>query len=145
MNVVLFDVEDRRAWLVDGATALLHLTRTQLASSPCCDSESFKLEDFQHAEGPGGVSGSKTALLNPKNRKLVIFEGTEMSVETKVAQEEIRLGNRGWTYQDMVQGTYHILEQIHDYEARALTCPGANMRLTGREKLTGFAFMDIVS
>lgn len=27
----MYDIDDRRAWLVDGANALLHLTRTQLS------------------------------------------------------------------------------------------------------------------
>jgi hypothetical protein len=31
LNVVLYDIDDQRAWLVDDANTLLHLTRTQLS------------------------------------------------------------------------------------------------------------------
>src|SRR5580700_10714662 len=55
IKVVLYDVGDRRGWLVDGASALLHLTRTQLALSPYSDSDLFKIEDFHHADPIGGA------------------------------------------------------------------------------------------
>jgi hypothetical protein len=34
IHVVLYDVEDLRAWSLDGASALIHLTRTQVSRTP---------------------------------------------------------------------------------------------------------------
>jgi hypothetical protein len=149
MNVVLYDTEDRRGWLIDGASALLHITRTQLCSSPYSESELFEIDSFQHADPRGGLRASRKALLNSGNRSLVIFEEVETSVESKAsideeAKAEVKTKTTRWTYQDLVRQTYHILEQLHDYEARMLTSPTISLRLPDREKLTGFAFMDIV-
>jgi hypothetical protein len=83
MKVILYDVRDRRGWLVDGASALLHLTRTQLSSSPYLESELFKIEDFNHADPCAGPRAAKRALMDLKNRELLIFEDDEVSTESK--------------------------------------------------------------
>ena len=149
MKVVLYDTHDRRAWLLNGASALLHITRTQLSSSPYSDSSFFSIDKFQHANPGEGQLGAKNALLNSENRSLLIFEDVETFVESKGvmgedAKEEIKTRITRWTYQDLVRQTYHVLEQIHDYETKISTSPVAGLRFTDREKLTGFAFMDIV-
>jgi hypothetical protein len=132
MKVVLYDVEDRRGWLVDGTNALLHLTRAQLGSSPYSDSDLFNLNNFVHADPAAGSCAAKKALLDSKNRDLLIFEEKENGVTRK------------WTYQDLVRQTYHVLEQMHDYEGKILTSSNISIRWTDRDKLLGFAFMDIV-
>jgi hypothetical protein len=148
MKVVLYDVGDRRGWLIDGASALLHITRTQLSSSPYSDSDLFKLETFQHAD-PRGPFTARKALLDSTNRTLVIFEEVETFVESiggigEAAKSEIKTKTTRWTYQDLVRQTYHVLEQIHDYQTKMSTSPVISLRFSEREKLTGFAFMDIV-
>ncbi|CZR60568.1 uncharacterized protein PAC_10464 [Phialocephala subalpina] len=149
MKVVLYDTRDRVGWLVDGASALLHITRTQLGSSPYSDSEHLRIEDFQHADPKGGPLAAKTALMDQKNRSLTIFEEVETSIESRAsvgegAKAEVKTLTSRWTYQDLVRQTYHILEQLHDYETKILTSPAIGLRFTDRDKLTGFAFMDIV-
>jgi hypothetical protein len=149
MKVVLYDTEDRRGWLIDGAAALLHITRTQLCSSPYSDSELFKLDKFHHIDPTDMVYTAKKALLDPRNRELLIFEEVETSNISssgigQVTKTEVRKTTKNWTYQDLVRQTYHILEQIHDYEAKMMTSAGLDLRFTDRDKLTGFAFMDIV-
>lgn len=64
--------------------------------------------------------------MNSGNRSLVIFEEVETSVESKVGvgeetKAEVKTKTTRWTYRDLVRQTYHILEQLHDYEARMLT------------------------
>jgi hypothetical protein len=149
MKVILYDTRDRRGWLVDGASALLHITRTQLSSSPYSDSEIFRLEDFHHADPSAGVAAAKRALMDSKNREMVIFEDTEISIESKAssgatAADQVRKIARRWTYEDLVRQTYHTLEQIHDYQTKMMASPTFGIRFTDREKLTGFGFMDIV-
>ncbi|KAH8588847.1 hypothetical protein B0O99DRAFT_352078 [Bisporella sp. PMI_857] len=126
MKVVLYDVEDRQGWLVDGTAALLHLTRAQLGSSPYSESDLFNLNNFLHVDLAAGSCVAKKALLDSKNRDLLMFEETENGVTRK------------WTYQDLVRQTYHVLEQIYDYEGKILTSPSIGIRWTDRDKLLGF-------
>jgi hypothetical protein len=84
----------------------------------------LKLEDFQHADPRGGLFAAKRALLNSKNRSLLLSED--------------------WTYQDLVESTYHILEQIQDNQVRMMSTSAINLRFTPRDKLLGFGFRDIV-
>jgi hypothetical protein len=58
MNVVFHDIKDRRGWLMDGASALLHIVRTQLSSRPHCSSPLFKIENFQHADPRNGADAA---------------------------------------------------------------------------------------
>ncbi|TVY32542.1 hypothetical protein LSUB1_G007997 [Lachnellula subtilissima] len=149
MKVVLYDTKDRRGWLVDGASALLHLTRTQLASSPYSDSDLFRLEDFTHADPTDGTLAAKKALMNSKNRNIVIFEEIPTSTQSKTSSDiagsgQVRNAATQWTYEDLVRQTYHTLEQIHDYQTKMMASPTLGLRFTDREKLIGFGFKDIV-
>jgi hypothetical protein len=149
MKVVLYDVKDRRGWLVDGASALLHLSRTQLSSSPYSESRLFNLEDFHHADPKAGPSVSRRVLLDPQNRGLLLFEDskttTELTTTTEGASEQrVRKTTRTWTYEDLVQQTYHILEQIEDRQLQMMSFSPIDLTLKAREKLFGFGFMDIV-
>ncbi|KAG0645258.1 hypothetical protein D0Z07_8889 [Hyphodiscus hymeniophilus] len=123
INVVLYDVQDRRGWMVDGASALLHLTRTQLTSSPYSDSEVLKIEEFDHANPRDGSSAAKKTLLSPKNRGLLLSED--------------------WTYQDLVESTYHILEQIQDNQGH---CEGQNILYprVATLKASGRGWVDLI-
>ena len=142
-------MEARRGWLVDGVNALLHLTRTQLSSSPYSESKLLKIEDFNYGDPLGGASAAKNTLLDQTNRDLLLFETTEVCTESKasvgaVAGEQIRKITKRWTYEDLVQQTYHLLEQIEDYQVKMMSSATIGLRFTDREKLIGFGFMDIV-
>jgi hypothetical protein len=146
IKVVIYDVRDRRGWLVDGTSALLHLTRTQLSSSPYSESEFFDLDDFRYANPQDGASGAKKALLDPRNRKLILLQDTKTSIVRTTSKEGVseilREETTRWTYEDLVQETYHILEQIEDRQANS---PSMGLGFMAREKLLGFGFMDIVN
>lgn len=157
INVVLYDTRDRCAWLVDGASALLHLTRSQLSSSPYRLSNLFKLEDFHHANPKNGCFAAQKALTDPRNMEIPIFEDFEILSEITTStgdaenshlldgKENFKRIKRKWCFQDLVRQTFHVLELIHDNQVKALTSPIIPIRGTGREKLEGFGFMDIVS
>lgn len=154
--VVLYDAKDRRGWLVDGASALLHLTCTQLSTVWSRKSRLLNIEQFRFAVPRMGTSAATVALLDQWNRELAIFEEVDSWKEVtttvgdpaigldSVIKEEHKKKTTSWCYQDLVRQTYHILELMHDYQVKVSTCPGTNIRFTDREKLEGFAFMDIV-
>jgi hypothetical protein len=149
INVVLYDIKDRRGWLVDGASALLHIVRTQLSSSPYCSSPLFKIEDFQHADPKSGADAARVALTDVRNTEMAIFEDVELWSESTTAwgtmKEETKRKTTKWRFRDLVRQTWHILEQIHDHQTKMLASPGIGLRFTDRDKLEGFGFMDIVS
>jgi hypothetical protein len=156
MNVVLYDMRDRRGWLIDGASALLHLTCAQLSTVWSHKSQLFDLQQFHYAEPRNGISAASVALLDQRNREMAIFEKVDSWNEVTtiigdpneglepVRKEQHKIKTTKWCYQDLVRQTYHIMELIQDYQVKLLTCPGTNLRFTDREKLEGFAFMDIV-
>jgi hypothetical protein len=75
MKVIFYDTVDRRAWLVDGASALLHMTRAQLSRKPCCDSELLDMGRFPHSDPDLGHQASYQALKAiSKSKDLYIFE-----------------------------------------------------------------------
>jgi hypothetical protein len=145
----MYDVKDRRGWLVDGTSALLHLSLTQLSSEPYSDMGLFDIEDFRYADPKAGAFGAKRALLDPKNRELCIFEDSKTTTELKISTEgaseqEVRKVTSRWTYEDLVRQAYHILEQIEDRQLQMMASPTIDLHFTPREKLLGFGFMDIV-
>jgi hypothetical protein len=129
--------------LLEGHEALLHLTRTQLGYSPYAQSKFNPVASFRHAEP--GIFTAKDALLDSKNRELSIFEHVDVSLESKPEGQEERRITKRWTIENLVRQTYYVLELMHDYEARTSTSSGVPLRFTARDKLLGFAFMDIVN
>ncbi|KAE8442926.1 hypothetical protein EG329_002530 [Mollisiaceae sp. DMI_Dod_QoI] len=138
MKVILYDTTDRRAWLIDGANALLHMTRAQLSRQPCCDSELLDLRKFPHPNPDSGYNaGYQSLKAIGKSNDLYIFEndpnfGQSTSVEKR------------WGVKDLVLENWNILEQIQDHQ-QDMAGPGMQIRLTDRDKLEGFGFVDIIS
>lgn len=155
MRVVLYDIKSRRGWLVNGASALLHLACTQLVTVWSQRSRLFKKQDFQYANPADGVMGASVALLDDINRAMAISQKVERwkeEVETvsdptampnTVTKKEYRKVT-DWTFEDLVRQIYHVLEQMQDYQLKMLTSTGVNLRFTDRDKLEGFDFMDVV-
>jgi len=148
INVVLYDIQDRRGWLVDGSSALLHIARTQLSSQPFINSTLFKISDFHHANYADGMNASHNALIDDHNLNLVLFEETETWEEVTESgttkTSEIKSKKKKWCFRQLVQQTWYILEQIHDHQTKLLAATGINLRGTDRDKLEGFGFRDIV-
>lgn len=147
MHVVLYDTKDRRGWLVDGASALLHLTRSQLSFPGFC--ANVKLSEFHHADLQGGADAAMEALKDPGNRQLVIADETERWEEITTSENgsetrEKKEKKTEWCFEHLVRQTWSILEQIRDHQSRLLASPGIGLRGTDREKLEGFGFRDIV-
>lgn len=89
IHVVLHDTEDRRAWLLDGASALLHLALTKLDNEPFNSSILFNRHAFTYVDSllePGRAAVS--VLTDPNNMALAI-------------QEEVK--SRGWETTKSIQ------------------------------------------
>jgi hypothetical protein len=103
--VVLWDEEDKRGWLVNGTSALLHLLRASLEHNRTDKFKSaflFKSEEMKEASIPYTADSAIDVLLNPKNMKLEIYpEKGEMYLRLE----------------DRVEHFYNILEKIIDHQA----------------------------
>lgn len=131
MRAIFYDTKDRRAWLVDGANTLLHMTRAQLSRKPYCDSEFLDIQKFPHANPDLGQDASLQSLKAiGKSKELYIFEDDPNYGQSTAA--EMR-----WGVKDAVLENWNILEQIMDYQ-KSLSGPGMPIRLTDRDKLEGF-------
>ncbi|KAL4795475.1 hypothetical protein BDV19DRAFT_398686 [Aspergillus venezuelensis] len=130
---VFYDVSTRRAWLVDGASALLHLVRASLTLSAFEDPMQefvFRPELLEKRPTPGGGRASAISVL--KNEK-------------NLAQRLHR--NMPETFQDRVEAIHHLLEQAYAYQNRAKIQRSAGLAPKRRAQrfLEGFDFMDLAA
>jgi len=150
LNVVLYDVQDRVGWLVDGTSALLHISRTQLSSKTFVNSKYFKISDFHHADPADGVDASYNALTDVRNLDLALYDEIIETWEEETTDDKghtttvKKSKKKKWSFQQLVEDNWHIIEQILDYQSKLSAAPGIGIRGTCRDKLEGFGFMDIV-
>ena len=130
--VVLWDEEDKRGWLVNGTSALLHLLRASLEhdSSDKFNSEFlFRPEQMQEPSEPHVHDSAIKVLLSPINKKLKIYPEKE---------DFLRL-------EDRVEHFYNILEKIIDHQINAAGQHGVRLKLTPRKQLEGWDFKDLAT
>ncbi|KUJ14213.1 uncharacterized protein LY89DRAFT_720573 [Mollisia scopiformis] len=136
-NVVFYDTDDRRAWLVDGGNALLHLTRARLSQKRLARNLDLNFEDFPYADSSHGRLAALISLGVIAARDHVLITDSASFGQPSTATHK-------WGLKDIVLGYWHILEQIQDHQ-EVLSNPGKSIRMTDREKLEGFGFVDIIS
>lgn len=130
---VFYDVSTRRAWLVDGASALLHLVRASLMFSSSEDPMQefvFDPEALElHPSPDGGPASAITVLKSENNLKQRLYR------------------NMPETFQDRVDAIYHLLEQAYAYQTRANLQKSAGIPPgnQARRLLEGFDFMDLAT
>lgn len=150
-HVVFFDVEDRRAWLVNGRTALLHLVRASLHRSKT-DQE---LEEA--APTTMGTDAVSFVFQSPKNQVLKLFklndEITEKRKEvTTVKDDQTTVESSCSTETDV---RHHRLQDEVGvmYRWLALLVAGSNDKRcengfsisTSRNQLVGYDFLDLIN
>ncbi|KAL5355091.1 hypothetical protein BJX96DRAFT_1781 [Aspergillus floccosus] len=104
--LVLWDVEAKRGWLVNGASALLHLLRASLEQekrSKFGSRSLFNLEDLQEAAEPYRHESALDVLLSEHNMKLKVYAEKEGFI----------------CLQDRIEDFYDYLETVFDYQLRS--------------------------
>lgn len=76
MQVALYDTYSRQGWLVDGASALLHISRAWL-SRHAFIADANALKGFEHANVTDGLDAGMHALMSRQNRELRLFSSRE--------------------------------------------------------------------
>lgn len=152
MNVVFYDTSSRQAWLVDGASALLHMSRAWLSSRHARYAPPDVVDQFLHSEDLNGRESALQSLIRRENRKLRLFAQSEIKVETSrdpktgEPSQAKKTVETWWCFQDLVELKWHILEQIHDHLVNLRTSPTSDLRLPfGKQHIEGFEFVDVLS
>ena len=157
--VILYDVEDKRAWLVDGVSALLHLVRASLKHEQGDDfSDTFLFRPEQLKEADGSRVGKHAAifvLTQAMNQNLPLHRNADDEFEETSAEQgeqskttrTTKSKSTHYRLRSRVEEIYHLLEQIIAYQSQASSEDGIafKVRASPREQLEGFDFMDVAT
>ncbi|KAH9234912.1 hypothetical protein K456DRAFT_1945843, partial [Colletotrichum gloeosporioides 23] len=131
--IVLYDCQDRRAWLTNGVSALLHLVRASLRYDLQGAFKSeyvFKESDIEESANASGLDAAKDVLCNRKNWYLPIqhngSSGTQRCFIDRVNQVRV------------------VLEQLIAHQ-QTVSSPGMPLTLAPRGQLEGYRFMDVAT
>jgi hypothetical protein len=165
--VVLWDEQEKRGWLVNGTSALLHLTRASLEADGNDKFKSaflFRSDYVAEAKDAFASASAVEVLLNPDNMRLPIYPRKDDLFDertTRYPQAEAMLGSiqtldigsQSVTvfkekkslirFQDRVDHIYHILEQLIIHIAGVDARDGINVKPRVRKHLEGWDFADI--
>ena len=155
-SVVLWDEEDKRGWLVNGISVLLHLVRASLIHYSTDDFSSCFLFDpgkFQDEIKYKPNSAAKI-LSDEYNMGLEIYPGkSEAYKEEETKEKGLRTKkSKAWKrkqgyylFEDLVEHHYNILEQIMDHQTQAAGQNGVNLKTRLRKHLEGWDFYELAS
>ncbi|KAK3394972.1 hypothetical protein B0H63DRAFT_387983, partial [Podospora didyma] len=132
---ILWDEGDDRGWLVNGASALLHLVcaavEDDLKWMRKCGLQSdqilFKREDVEGSALPHTPGSALNVLVNPRNRELkVVVNDTTYT-----------------RFKHLVEKQYRALEQIMDHQFQIEDRSGLDLKCRARKWLEGWDFRDL--
>ena len=96
INVLFYDVAARRGWFIDGASALLHLVRTQVVQGPYGGAGSlfnnlnFNISKFMHPKIDDGPSAAAEILKDDRNMKHTILREFDSYADEITAATQMR-------------------------------------------------------
>lgn len=150
--VVLWDERYKRGWLVNGTTALLHLSRAALKrkqESPFKSLLLFKSGSLEEATERFTAESAVQVLTNERNMKLKIYRDKSQHNERvfwrgtdreRVVYEEENF----YRFQDLVDDLYNILEKMVEYQNYVSNRDGVSLKCRIRKHLDGWEFDDII-
>ncbi|KAI2606644.1 hypothetical protein GGR54DRAFT_652332 [Hypoxylon sp. NC1633] len=160
-HFIFYDTEERRAWLIDGVSAVLHLLRAYLQfyleDIRVGDYYIYKNGDIKEASSGVAYTGAKAAyevLNNAHNQKLPLYpknleESEEKMVKLGVEHEgrETTTTNTNFTLKERVEQLCHVLLQITAYhdDLSAQAGYGWRIKKSPRHRIEGFEFMDVAT
>ncbi|KAK4958980.1 hypothetical protein LTR10_003779 [Elasticomyces elasticus] len=152
--VVFYDVEEKRAWMVDGQDAVLHLSRAHLSSrfaEPAESGTSAELiQQFRHR---GVVNGrwqtSSEVLCDPKNLRISVGHTYQSVTSSGDQGSSSHSTSPGMCFQDVVANNVQVLRDIVAYQEYIRELKKDQIRVGNpfgaKNQIVGFGFTDIVS
>ncbi|KAL4923996.1 5'-methylthioadenosine/S-adenosylhomocysteine nucleosidase family protein [Aspergillus undulatus] len=151
-SLVFFDTRDKRGWLVDGASALLHLVRASLVA----EAEEFpniagldwtKSRIYQYSAGESAKKASLVFLQDMDNQALGLYCGANLpprappSIHGNEANTEAPA-----TLRDRVEEIVFVMEQVIAHQEQLGIERESGIRTKGASHiLEGFNFMDLAT
>ncbi|KAI1420318.1 hypothetical protein F5Y12DRAFT_719702 [Xylaria sp. FL1777] len=149
--MVLWDEADKRGWLVNGASVLLHILRASLAHSKRKFQSAWLLEPDALKDAPDLTrpDASLQVLIDENNRNLTLYMD-----KTEVYEENVREGattnsssrrqTRHYRLEDRIEHIYNILEKLIDHQTDVERRSGVQISIRPRRQLEGWDFKDLV-
>lgn len=149
--VVFWDEDDKRGWLVNGASALLHILRASLEHSKRKFQSAWLLD-------PGAL-GDPSDMSHPNYALQVLFDQKNRDLELYVDKTEVydevttegqtntlvsRRQTRHYRLEDRIEHIYNILEKLIDHQTDAERRDGLQINPRPRRQLEGWDFSDVV-
>lgn len=126
--IVLWDEEDKRGWLVNGTSALLHLVRASLEHDRTRELN-YNMNDMEEASITHTANSPIPVLISLGDKKLKIRLG---------ATDNICL-------MDRVEQILNMLEMSIDHQYEVTRRGALNLKLTPQKYLEGWDFMDLAT
>ncbi|KAN0078700.1 hypothetical protein V8E54_005213 [Elaphomyces granulatus] len=153
--VVLWDETDKRGWLVNGISALLHLVRASLEHYRTDDfSSSFLFEPSKMKDAAEHKPNSAhKVLIDDNNKQLEIYPGRSERFEEETKQKGGDTeGSKTWKkkrgyylFEDLVEHHYDILERIVEHHSHVAGRNGVNLKVRVRKYLEGWDFVELAT
>ncbi|KAK2609901.1 hypothetical protein N8I77_003373 [Diaporthe amygdali] len=153
--VVFWDQEDKRGWLVNGVSALLHALLGSLEFSRTDHFKTafeFDISKFKYSKTPTTYNSAIEVLLNDENRKMILYPSssattTETVIDINgVATTSTKTSTTNYTVEDKVVELYEYLERMIEYKTTIETSPGIKTKLQRPlQHLEGWDFNELVS
>ncbi|KAH6884868.1 hypothetical protein B0T10DRAFT_409451 [Thelonectria olida] len=130
--VLLWDERDKRGWLINGTSALLHVVRASLAYDSRDKFRSaflFKDEDLQESPTPFTADSAIDVLINSHNLGLKLYpeKGGHLLLESRIDH------------------FYNVLEKLIDHQADIAGHCGAKLSGQARKYLEGWDFEELAT
>lgn len=128
--VLLWDELDKRGWLINGTSALLHVVRASLAHDSSDKFSSmflFKGEDLQEASIPFTTASAVKVLANPRNLNMKLYSEDSGDVILK----------------SRINHFYRALEKLIDHQRDICMRRSNGLRHKTRKHLEGWDFDDL--
>lgn len=158
--VVLWDDADKRGWLVNAISVVLHLVRTRLSILQQGDFASVIMLDHNDLVDAGQRkhNSAVAVLLNEQNRRSKVFVDSNRAVDETSESAQItdtpnatstqrttRHETQYLLFQDFAEQFCDSLERLIVHQNHAAGQNGINMKQRLRHHLEGWDFMDIAN
>jgi hypothetical protein len=147
--VLLYDVGDRRAWLVNGASALLHLVIASLKyelSTPIGYKFLSKVEDLKMVGEQYRANSAFYSLIDEGNMDLPILPGKKKMIKELEKKGDIgkaKIEESNISFSDRVEQVIDYLEKAFIYQEEKIYRSGHEVKFPLRRLLEGFDFAEI--
>ncbi|KAF4951596.1 hypothetical protein FGADI_7371 [Fusarium gaditjirri] len=127
---LLWDETDKRGWLTNGTSALLHVVRASLAYDSTDKFQSafiFKADELKESHKPFTADSAIDVLINPKNLALRLYPEKDGFI----------------VLADRIDQYYSLLEKMIDHQTDVIRRQSGNLVRLPRKYLEGWDFEDL--